>query len=66
MAVTITARGSWRSRPAPYVDAGGAVAARPSLLLRYTFDERIEDGFYCAQSLAILRQRLEDPASWLA
>jgi hypothetical protein len=51
--------------PAPFVDASGGVGARPSLLLRYTFDERIEDGFYCAQSLALLRQRLEDPASWL-
>jgi hypothetical protein len=54
-----------RVGPAPFVDGAGAVGARPSLLLRYTFDERIEDGYYCAQSLAILRQRLEDPARWL-
>ena len=36
-----------------------------TLLLRYTFDERVEDGLYCARSLELLRQRVEDPASWL-
>jgi hypothetical protein len=36
------------------------------LTLRYTYDERIEDGHYCARSLALLRTRLEDPASWLS
>jgi hypothetical protein len=35
------------------------------LLLRYTFDERVEDGLYCAHSLELLRQRVEDPATWL-
>lgn len=33
--------------------------------LRYTYDERVEDGHYCAGALELLRQRIEDPASWL-
>jgi hypothetical protein len=35
------------------------------LLLRYTFDERVEDGMYCARALELLRKRVEDPASWI-
>jgi len=37
-----------------------------SLLLRYTFDERVEDGHYCARALDLLRARVEDPASWIS
>jgi hypothetical protein len=39
--------------------------ARPVIRLRYSFDERVEDGLYCSRSLSILQQRLEDPASWI-
>lgn len=39
--------------------------SRPEVAIRYTFDERIEDGLYCARSLQLLQQRLEDPAAWL-
>ncbi len=39
--------------------------ARPSLLLRYSYDERIEDGFYCAQAIKRVREWIEDPAAWL-
>ncbi len=28
---------------------------------RWTFDERIEDGLYCAQSLEVFRRFIEDP-----
>lgn len=49
----------------PAVD-GDRVVARPTVTLRFTFDERIEDGLYCARSLKLLKQRVEDPASWLA
>jgi hypothetical protein len=35
------------------------------VLLRYTFDERVEDGFYCAKALQLLQRRIEDPASWI-
>src|ERR1044071_3034459 len=41
----------------------GAVEARPSLLLRYSYDERGEDGFYAASAIAKVRGWIEDPAS---
>jgi hypothetical protein len=44
----------------------GSVELRPSLLLRYTYDERVEDGFYAASAIALLRDWIEDPASWIA
>lgn len=51
----------------PHLFAGddGAAAARPGVTLRYTYDERIEDGFYCAAALALVRGWIEDPAAWL-
>lgn len=52
---------------APMAFAGddGAVASRPGVTLRYTYDERIEDGFYCATAIGLLRGWIEDPATWL-
>lgn len=35
------------------------------LTIRYTFDERVEDGLYCAKSLQVLARRIEDPADWI-
>jgi len=35
------------------------------LTIRYTFDERVEDGLYCARALQLFAQRVEDPASWI-
>lgn len=32
-----------------------------TLTLRYSFDERIEDGLYCLQSLELLKTLIEDP-----
>ncbi|MCE9573387.1 MAG: 2-oxo acid dehydrogenase subunit E2 [Deltaproteobacteria bacterium] len=52
--------------PRPFAKDDGTVELRPALILRYTYDERIEDGFYCAQSLAILQRHLEEPAGWIA
>lgn len=31
--------------------------------IKYTFDERIEDGLYCAQSLEIVKRLVEDPGA---
>lgn len=45
----------------PIVDANGALAVGQVVHLRYTLDERIADGFYCARSLELLRELLEDP-----
>jgi len=47
------------------VVVGGAIEVRPSLLLRYSYDERIEDGFYTTSAIAKLREWIEDPAVWI-
>ena len=44
----------------PFVE-GGAVAIRDGVRVRFTFDERINDGHYCAASLGIAQEILEDP-----
>ncbi len=35
---------------------------RKQVVLKWSFDERIEDGLYCAAALDLLRSRLEDPS----
>jgi hypothetical protein len=47
-----------------FVD-GDAVAVREGLPVRWTFDERIQDGFYAARSLALVQRILEDPEGHL-
>ncbi len=37
-------------------------AVQKRVVLKWSFDERTEDGLYCAAALEILRRRLEDPA----
>jgi hypothetical protein len=54
-----------RLAAAPVV-VDGEVQVRPSLLLRYSYDERVEDGFYAASGIALLRAWIEDPADWIA
>ena len=39
---------------------------RDSLQVQWTFDERINDGFYCLESLQILCRIMEDPQRHLA
>lgn len=51
--------GELKPRVVPGPD--GKPVVRPTLRLRYTFDERINDGFYCAASLAIVREYVENP-----
>lgn len=36
------------------------------LTIKYSYDERIEDGLYAAKSLQLLKARIEDPASSVA
>jgi hypothetical protein len=45
----------------PYVKPDGTLGARPELTLRWTLDERIEDGLYCARALELVRARVESP-----
>jgi hypothetical protein len=42
-------------------DEHGAPVAKDAVRVRYAFDERINDGFYCAASLDIVRAYVEDP-----
>ncbi len=44
----------------------GTISANQTVTFRYTYDERIEDGFYCARALDMLRNLISDPASWIA
>lgn len=48
----------------PFVE-GSAVVVRDGVRVRFTFDERINDGHYSATSLGIAQQILEDPARHL-
>jgi len=42
----------------------GRVEVHPTVEIRYTFDERIEDGLACAIALAGARELVEDPSRW--
>ncbi len=50
--------------PFPFVEGKGVVV-RDGVRVRFTFDERINDGFYSAASLDIARKILEDPEAHL-
>ena len=39
----------------------GATSVREILQAYWSFDERVNDGFYCVESLALLRRIMEDP-----
>lgn len=51
-----------RFREVPVVEAG-ALTTRTVCSIKYTLDERIEDGLYCAGALELLKATLEDPES---
>ena len=50
-----------RFHRAPFVRDDGSVASREIVVLRYTYDERIEDGFYAARALERLHALLAEP-----
>ena len=47
-----------KKKDAFFVDDAGVVRARSVYPLRFSFDERIEDGFYCLGALELLRELL--------
>jgi hypothetical protein len=51
-----------QTKDVPFVRPDGTLGVRKELLLRWTLDERIEDGLYCAKALELVRARLENPA----
>jgi hypothetical protein len=50
-----------RLHRAPVVRDDGSVGSREVFTLRYTYDERVEDGFYAARALERLEALLEEP-----
>ena len=54
-----------RTKLVPVADETGAVTVKKMCSMKYTFDERIEDGLYCATSLELLRKMVEDPAAFM-
>ncbi len=51
--------GSYRNVPVATDD--GRIEARRISTLKYTYDERIEDGFYCARAIKRMKELLEEP-----
>ncbi|MBI5500716.1 MAG: hypothetical protein HY907_10780 [Deltaproteobacteria bacterium] len=47
--------------PRIFVGADGKPEVREGVQVRWTFDERINDGLYCAASLKLVRDAVEDP-----
>jgi hypothetical protein len=54
-----------KSGPRLFVGADGKPEVRPGLRIGWSFDERINDGFYCTASLAIAQRIAEDPEAHL-
>lgn len=52
-----------RVHRAPVVLDDGTVGSREIFAMRWTYDERVEDGFYAARALEHLAARLADPAT---
>lgn len=48
-----------------FVDSKGNPAVRDGLAVRWSFDERITDAHYCAWSLDLVREIVQDPASYI-
>ncbi|MFM8412389.1 MAG: 2-oxo acid dehydrogenase subunit E2 [Alphaproteobacteria bacterium] len=55
-----------RVHRAPFVEDDGRVTSREVFELKYTFDERTEDGFYAARGIEHLKRLLESPRDMLA
>lgn len=55
-----------RSKEEVGVGPDGKPTIRPIMTMRYSFDERIEDGLYGARALDIMKKIIEDPASHLS
>jgi hypothetical protein len=51
--------GEVKKRPVTAPD--GTTSIRDTVRMRFSFDERINDGFYCAASLGVMREYVEDP-----
>lgn len=52
-----------RNKKVVEVDDAGQFVAKTVCSVKYSFDERTEDGLYCAKTLELLRGYLEDPVA---
>jgi hypothetical protein len=50
-----------KAGPHLVVGDDGQPAVKDAVKVRWSFDERINDGFYCAASLGLVRELMEDP-----
>ncbi len=49
------------NEPRMMLDDRGRPAVKDMMTIRYSFDERVNDGFYCIKALELLKQLVEDP-----
>jgi 2-oxoacid dehydrogenases acyltransferase (catalytic domain) len=49
----------------PLVSETGTLEVRPTLEVRWSFDDRIANGLYCARGIAAMQAVMEDPAAAL-
>ncbi|HEY3803986.1 MAG TPA: 2-oxo acid dehydrogenase subunit E2 [Kofleriaceae bacterium] len=49
----------------PVIGRDGQPTSRDTVSLRWTFDERINDGFYCATALRVHQRIVEDPERYI-
>lgn len=52
-----------RRKQIPYVDENGQLKSRTVCSIKYSFDERVEDGLYCATGLELAKKMIEDPVA---
>lgn len=50
-------------RPHTFYDEEGSAQTKPALHIRFTYDERVEDGLSAGRGLEAMARSLEDPAS---
>jgi pyruvate/2-oxoglutarate dehydrogenase complex dihydrolipoamide acyltransferase (E2) component len=55
-----------RSKEEVIAGPDGKPTIRPMMALRYSFDERIEDGLYGARALEIMKRIMEDPTELIS
>lgn len=48
-----------------FATVGRLDPASHSVVVKYSYDERIEDGFYAATAIGLIRGWIEDPAAWI-
>lgn len=52
-----------RIKSMPFVEEDGTITAKKMVNIKVSLDDRISDGFYCARSLDLFKQYLQDPWS---